>query len=90
MSRTTTRMTRLRHILLNHTDPSGIPIPQYIVAASCHITPSQLSNYALGREPIKHNHLLRLCEYFQVPPNSLLGYTTASDIIEWKEPQPSC
>ena len=72
-------ITRLRYVLIN------APVTQNTVAHETHITPSTLSSYALGRQPIRPHHLIRLCEYFRLDPESLLGTIDADDIIDWSE-----
>lgn len=73
------RITRLRYILINSPDT------QQSIAKSTSISPSTLSSYALGRTQIRPNHLHRLCSYFHVNPESLLGYVEAEDIIDWSQ-----
>lgn len=72
-------ITRVRKLLLEQPDP------QYKVAARIGIDPSTLSRYALGREPIKSIHLVRICRYFQVPVEQVIGYVDEQDIVDWAE-----
>ena len=46
--------------------------PMYQVAALSHIDPSTLSKYANRRMPIRHNHMLSLCQIFECEPEDLL------------------
>ncbi len=46
--------------------------PMYRVAALANIDPSTLSKYANRRMPIRHNHMLSLCDVFECEPEDLL------------------
>ena len=63
------RITRLRHVLINSA------VTQQTVAREANVPASKLSAYALGRAPIPPHYLIRLCKYFSLNPESLLGYT---------------
>jgi transcriptional regulator with XRE-family HTH domain len=71
------RITRLRHVLINSA------VTQQTVAREANVPASKLSAYALGRAPIPPHYLIRLCKYFSLNPESLLGYIDAEDIIDW-------
>ena len=47
--------------------------PMYHVAGLVGIDPSTLSKYANRRLPIRHNHMLALCELFECEPEDLLA-----------------
>lgn len=70
-------ITRLRYVIINQ------PATQQAIAKATNISPSTLSSYALGKIPIRPHHLHRLCLYFHLNPESLLGYIEAEDIIDW-------
>lgn len=46
--------------------------PMYYVAGVAGIDPSTLSKYANRRMPIRHHHMLALCEVFECEPEDLL------------------
>ena len=58
--------SRLREMIAR----SGAPM--YRVAALASIDPSTLSKYANRRMPIRHNHMLSLCNVFECEPEDLL------------------
>lgn len=60
--------TKLRAILL---EPQNRP--NYIIAVSCGMAPSRLSEYALGKRQIPVHHLIRLCEVLHCNPDDILG-----------------
>lgn len=72
-------ITRVRKLILEQ------PLPQYALAAAIGIHPSTLSNYGLGRAPITNTHLIKMCRYFQIPPEQILGYVDEPDIVNWEE-----
>jgi hypothetical protein len=47
--------------------------PQYKVAKQLRIWSPRLSDYAYGRRPIPDIVLLRMCDYFNVPPEEILA-----------------
>jgi len=47
--------------------------PQYEVAKAVRVWPERISEYAYGRRPIPDVVLLRLCDYFNVPPEEILA-----------------
>lgn len=63
--------TKLRKLLF------FCPEPAYRVAAFIGIHPTRLSEYSLGKRDIDEVHLMLLCEYFQCPPEDIVG-----DLIE--------
>ena len=46
--------------------------PMYRVAGIAGIDPSTLSKYANKRLPIRHTHMLALCEVFDCEPEDLM------------------
>lgn len=63
------QITRLKLHLL------ALGKPNYEVAAAAGIAPSQLSRYSSGRDDIRANHLVALCELLDVEPEELMGWT---------------
>lgn len=47
--------------------------PVYMWSARARIAYSTLNDYICGRRPISHNHLIRLCDVFDVEPEQLIG-----------------
>ena len=70
-------ITRIRKLLLTG------DLPAYKVAAEIGIHPSTLSQYALGRREVLPHHLIRLCRYYQLNPEDILGYLDEDDIVTW-------
>lgn len=60
-------VTKLRLALLN-TDA-----PQYMIAALAGMSPSRVSEYALGKKPIPTHHLLALARVLKKNPSDLVG-----------------
>lgn len=52
--------------------------PNYMVAALAGMSPSRLSEYALGRRAIPPHHLIRLCEVLECQPDDILEPLDAS------------
>lgn len=75
------RITRLRYVFINSSET------QQSIANATGISGSTLSKYALGRTQIRPHHLARLCAYFHLNPESLLGYVDADDIVDWPKPE---
>ena len=73
-------ITKIRKLYLEQ------PLPAYKLAAFIGIHPSMFSQYALGRVVPKAHHLIKLCKYFDLPPEDILGYVDEDDIIDWEEP----
>lgn len=48
--------------------------PQYMIAAHVGVSPSRISEYALGRTKIPTRHIYRLCEVLRCNVDDLLGY----------------
>lgn len=69
-------ITKLRSLLIKSN------IPQYQVAARMGLHPSTLSAYSLGKESIKPYHLVQICQYFQLEPEDVIGYTYEFDVAE--------
>ena len=72
-------ITRIRKLLITG------ELPAYKVAAEVGIHPSTLSQYALGRKEVLPHHLIKLCKYYNLNPDEILGYIDEPDIIEWIE-----
>lgn len=48
--------------------------PQYLIGALVGVSPSRISEYALGSRQIPTRHIYRLCEVLQCNVEDLLGY----------------
>ena len=70
-------ITKIRKLLLSD------PRPAYKIAPEIGIHPSTLSNYALGRKEVLPHHLIKLCRYYQLNADDILGYLDEDDIVEW-------
>lgn len=73
------RMTKLRARFMRSPDP------QFVIAGICGIHPSRLSEYALGRRPIKNAHLQLLCEYFNCNAEDLIGFLDEDEEIDFQK-----
>lgn len=67
-------VTKLRMALLNARGP------QYMIAARAGITPSRLSEYALGHRSIPAHHLISLAEVLKTNPANLVGEADDVDL----------
>lgn len=67
------QMTRLRAHLIAH------PHPQSLIAQQCHIHPSMLSKYSLGRVHVPLERLVQLSEILDCPIEALQGYVSPED-----------
>lgn len=48
--------------------------PQYMIAADLGVSPSRLSEYALGNRAIPQYRVFRFCEVLKCNPHELLGF----------------
>ena len=60
-------MTRLKVKLLSDGRPN------YQIAGMVGIDPALLSKYSLGKLPFSQKHLIKLCRFFEVDPEDLVG-----------------
>jgi len=56
-------------------------LPQYRIAGLIGIHPSQISSYVLGQKPIPDHHLRILSEFFQLPPEDIVGYFSEDETV---------
>lgn len=70
-------ITRIRKLLITG------DLPAYKVAAEMGIHPSTLSLYALGRKEVLPQHLIKLCRYYNLNPDQILGYLDEADVVNW-------
>ena len=61
------RLTRVKVLLLQS------DLHQYEIAASAGMSPITLSQIANGKRPPTARQLRALCQYFQLPPEEILG-----------------
>lgn len=62
------RTTKLRLLLMD------VGLPQYKLAALLDVSPTRLSEYALGRRPIPTNRIYHFCTVLSVSPTELIGW----------------
>ncbi len=55
-------------------------IPAYVVGGRIGINPTRLSEYATGRKEIPAHHLRLLCDYFQCPPEEIIGFVIVPEV----------
>lgn len=54
------------------------------IARTCRMQPSRFTEYRLGQRDIPIHHLINLCQFFQVPPHSILGWVEMDEPIRGK------
>lgn len=68
VSRAQDRVTNLRLRLMEDGRP------QYIIAAELEVSPSRLSEYALGNRTIPQHRVYTFCRVLRCNPDELLGF----------------